>query len=111
VRAFIALPMESIGRELFEQSQRLQQTLINEALNWTLAHNYHLTLCFLGDIQTKHIEQLDRIVQSVAHSCSPTTIELAAINWFPNTMKPRRWRSRHQPIANSSIFTHSYVVI
>jgi len=81
--------MESISRQLFEQSQCLQQPLINQSLNWTLAHNYHLTLCFLGDIQTKDIERLDRIVQSVAHSCSPTIIELSATQWFPNAVKPK----------------------
>lgn len=89
MRAFLALPMESIASDLLAHFQRLQQLLMHEDLKWSAPHNFHLTLCFLGDIKTKQIEQLDRITESVAQSALGSTIQFDTIRWFPNPMKPK----------------------
>jgi 2'-5' RNA ligase len=58
-------------------------------VSWVKQGNIHLTLKFLGDIQTNQIESINSTLQNIAESHSPFDISLSGIGVFPNLRRPR----------------------
>jgi 2'-5' RNA ligase len=93
VRAFIALPLspsaeyqlDSVAGLLSKQLAVPRQTHIR----WLAAESYHLTLAFLGNIQTARLAGLEQLIAAVAADFQPQTLYLSELAWFPSALKPR----------------------
>jgi 2'-5' RNA ligase len=58
-------------------------------VSWVKRGNIHLTLKFLGDIQTNQVESINSVLQDVAESHSSFDMNLTGIGVFPELRRPR----------------------
>jgi 2'-5' RNA ligase len=58
-------------------------------LNWVPAENWHVTVAFLGEVQSRSLARLDAAVAPAAAACPPLSLTLSALEWFPSPLKPR----------------------
>lgn len=90
IRCFIAVELTPEAREqLARLQQRLKASLPAHAIRWTPPENIHLTLHFLGDVQTDRIDLVGRMLREVAAGFRPFALTLADLGSFPNTRRPR----------------------
>jgi 2'-5' RNA ligase len=90
IRCFIAIELNQDAREQLSRIQkRLKASLPGHAVRWTPPANVHLTLHFLGDVQTDRIDLVGQILQNVGAVFSPFSLTLANLGTFPNTRRPR----------------------
>ena len=90
VRVFIAIELsESVCDAIQKQTARLRQTLGNELIRWVPTQNMHLTLKFLGDTTTSHLEFLKQMLAREANSHPQFNLQLGGLGAFPNSKRPR----------------------
>ncbi|NNG07337.1 MAG: RNA 2',3'-cyclic phosphodiesterase [Desulfobacteraceae bacterium] len=88
IRSFLAfeLPLE-IKNIVARVSGELRQSTLNA--RWVKVDNIHLTLVFMGNIETEDIPAMGKGVQDVCQTHSPFDISLKGVGCFPNKHKPR----------------------
>lgn len=63
IRSFFAIPLKpAVTRRLADHADTLSVLDHQGLVNWTDADNYHLTLCFLGEISLDQVVALEQIV-------------------------------------------------
>lgn len=83
LRAFIALDLpQPIQDSIEKESARLQKILGKQIVRWTPIQNMHLTLKFLGNIPSNHIDFLKQILTQTADSHSAFDLQLGGIGSF-----------------------------
>jgi 2'-5' RNA ligase len=99
VRIFIAIELsEPVCDAIQKQTARLRQSLGNELIRWVPTHNMHLTLKFLGDTTTSHLEFLKQMLAREANSHPQFNLQLGGLGAFPNSKRPRLlWIGIHAP--------------
>jgi len=99
VRVFIAIELsEPVCDAIQKQTARLRQTLGNELIRWVPTQNMHLTLKFLGDTTTSHLEFLKQMLAREANSHPQFNLQLGGLGAFPNSKRPRLlWIGIHAP--------------
>jgi 2'-5' RNA ligase len=99
VRVFIAIELsESVCDTIQKQTTRLRQTLGNDLIRWVPTQNMHLTLKFLGDTTTSHLEFLKQLLAREAKSHPQFNLQLGGLGAFPNSKRPRLlWIGIHAP--------------
>ena len=88
IRTFIALPASSS----IQQSIALVQTQLQEAnasVKWDTAEQFHITLKFLGDVETNRIDTLAQALQHTLDSFNQFDITYEGIGAFPDIYHPR----------------------
>ncbi len=88
VRSFICLEISDgarreIGRVVSELRRRPAD------ISWVRPESIHLTLKFLGDIDSSLISTLASLLEDVASRIEPFTLRLGGGGAFPNTKGPR----------------------
>jgi len=58
-------------------------------VRWVAQENIHLTLKFLGDLSTRHIDALSQAVAVECGSQAPFEITISGAGCFPNIRRPR----------------------
>jgi 2'-5' RNA ligase len=88
IRSFLAfeLPLE-IKNIVARVSRELRQSTLNA--KWVKVDNIHLTVVFMGSIETDDIPAIARGVQEVCQTYDPFDISLKGIGCFPNARSPR----------------------
>ena len=82
---FFALELPpKIGQPLAEYARRWREKLGNERFRWYDPSDYHITLKFLGDVQTADEERFVTAAMAVSRQCEPFSIELAGPSALPN---------------------------
>ncbi|MCC7118459.1 MAG: RNA 2',3'-cyclic phosphodiesterase [Anaerolineales bacterium] len=99
LRAFIAAELpETTRAEVWNQTARLRQNLGAEAVRWVSAENLHLTLKFIGDIPSAHLDFLKQALTRVANAAQPFDLRLTHLGSFPTSKLPRvLWAGVHAP--------------
>jgi RNA 2',3'-cyclic 3'-phosphodiesterase len=83
IRAFVAVRLpDSLRRRLAEVQHQLRQALPDIA--WTRPEALHLTLQFLGKIESARLEELRCALEAAAETESPFELELGGIGSFGN---------------------------
>lgn len=88
IRAFIAI-------ELSEELQRELNRLIKELadagadVKWVDAGKIHLTLKFLGSVETAQISKIGSLLDEVAARFHPFSVEAREVGAFPRVSSPR----------------------
>ena len=88
VRCFIAIEIPEPIQALLKPVQTRLQSEVRKA-SWTKQGNFHLTLKFLGDVDTEAVDAISEAVQKVAHTQTRFSIELGGIGAFPTLTRPR----------------------
>jgi RNA 2',3'-cyclic 3'-phosphodiesterase len=105
LRAFIAIELPShVCDAIKKQTTHLRQTLGNDLIRWVPTQNMHLTLKFLGDIATSHVDFLKQLLTREADSHPQFDLQLGGLGSFPNSRRPRLlWIGIHAPADLASL--------
>ena len=84
-RTFVGIPVDPRVREALQRFQReLDNQLTTAALQWTPPQQIHLTMTFLGNVQTS---SLDRVRSALEESCRgvrPFKLRVEGLGCFPD---------------------------
>jgi RNA 2',3'-cyclic 3'-phosphodiesterase len=90
VRAFVALEIPStLQQAIIKQAARLYQSLGADLVRWVPVENIHLTLKFLGDVPSNHLDFLKQSLTQIATSSPAFDLQLDGLGAFPNRKQPR----------------------
>jgi 2'-5' RNA ligase len=90
IRAFIAISLsDPVIKRLQEISNDLKGQLRNRPLRWVAPQNIHLTLKFLGDVQTSVIIQLNQALSVLGSEIHPFRMHFTEVGCFPNRHRPK----------------------
>jgi 2'-5' RNA ligase len=105
LRAFIAIEFSKQIQDAIEiQTARLRQTLGSELLRWVLPSNLHLTLKFLGDVASSHLDFLKQMLARSADAHSQFDIQIGGLGAYPTSKRPRiLWVGLHAPAELTSM--------
>ncbi len=88
IRAFIAV---TLPEPLTAIVSGVQQNLKARGLHiaWVAPGNVHLTLKFLGDIESTDIDPIADVMNACAQSMAPLTVAALGLGVFPDLRRPR----------------------
>lgn len=90
LRVFIAIELSSeISQRLDQVSAELKKRMPVSAVRWVPARNIHLTLKFLGDVSSTHLESLQKMIQRACGNYAPFDISVGNLGAFPSVRRPR----------------------
>ncbi len=88
MRAFIAIDLpKEIKNYLNLLEEKLKQS--GADVKWVTPINIHLTLKFLGDVDTNKINQITHILDEISLNQAQFPLELGSAGAFPNIKSPR----------------------
>jgi len=88
IRAFVALPLEPVlAAEIRKVQQRLNSP--GGAVRWINPEQLHLTLQFLGNVDTDRLDDLTAALRRACARTAPFRLTLEGAGCFPNTKSPR----------------------
>ncbi len=89
-RLFIAvLVPEAVKDRVAAAQEELKKTLPDGLVRWTVRHQFHLTLRFLGNVILTAVPALTEAIQVSCRSCEPMRLTAEGIGFFPNARRPR----------------------
>jgi 2'-5' RNA ligase len=99
IRAFIAIELpEIIQQAIIKQTARLRQNISGDLIRWTPVGNIHLTLKFLGDVPSNHLDFVKQSLAQTAKSSLSFDLQVGGLGSFPNSKQPRiLWVGIHAP--------------
>jgi 2'-5' RNA ligase len=99
LRAFIAIEIPvQLQNSIERHTSRLRQTLGDQIVRWVPAQNMHLTLKFLGDIATSHVEFIRQLIAQEAASHQEFELQISGLGSFPSSRRPSiLWAGLHSP--------------
>ena len=89
VRLFVAV---AIPDAVKERLAAFQETLraTDAHVNWTRADGIHITLKFLGEVESDRVPEIGCVaIGHAVNGFSPFTLQAAGTGMFPNASKPR----------------------
>jgi 2'-5' RNA ligase len=84
----IAVPAE-VRQEIGRAQGQLQRHAPRDAVGWTRAEQFHVTLKFLGDVPVGQVAALEESTAAVCTNFSCLKLSTCGIGFFPNERKPR----------------------
>lgn len=88
LRVFLAAELSlDLCRKVGELQHQLQNFLPH--VNWVRPESIHLTLKFLGNVDTGMVEQVLTALEPIRKSQSPFTLEIQGLGVFPHLRRPR----------------------
>jgi len=102
VRTFIALEMsgevtQALGR-LVRRLKKLSSWSLGSQVRWVDAKGFHLTLCFLGEVDWTRTQEICRVAGPIIAKRSPFLISCRGLGVFPNWQAPRVvWAGVEEP--------------
>lgn len=89
-RVFCALDLTPEVREkVIAHINRLRNLAPPVKASWSREHNLHLTLKFLGQVQTSRLDRLSKAATSAVSGYSAFQLSVEETGMFPNPRKPR----------------------
>ena len=88
VRSFIAIELPAAVLSLLDSVQQELKGLRLKA-RWVRPQNIHLTLKFLGNIDSGEIEKIGRAMVDATVDSAPFTLTIGGIGFFPDIKRPR----------------------
>ena len=88
IRAFIAI---EFPEEVFAKIREIQKGLKSSGLKlkWVAPENIHLTLKFLGDIDSRDLEKIKEAIRETIRGCSRISLVAKGLGVFPGLNRPR----------------------
>jgi 2'-5' RNA ligase len=90
IRAFVAIELpQNLKPAVLQLIENLQGLPDSDLIRWVKPQAFHLTLVFLGDVDSKRIPDLSSSLQAAASVNLPFQTSLAGMGAFPNWSRPR----------------------
>jgi 2'-5' RNA ligase len=90
LRLFVAIAVpDDIKVRLAALQRELRERLGRSAISWTRPENIHLTLRFLGDVQSHRVGELTSALAAAVAPLAPLRLAVCGLGCFPNTLRPR----------------------
>lgn len=89
-RLFIAIELPNdIIKRIERVQHQFEEQIPARAVRWVNPASIHLTLKFLGDVETDRVDRLKGALDQTAASHHPLSLEVNGTGCFPNTRRPR----------------------
>ncbi|HKY30118.1 MAG TPA: RNA 2',3'-cyclic phosphodiesterase [Pyrinomonadaceae bacterium] len=89
-RVFCAVELSSsVRKKLIEHSTRLRELAPDVQASWSREQNLHLTLKFLGQVQTSRLERLSKAAAKAATGLPTIQLSIEETGAFPKHGRPR----------------------
>jgi RNA 2',3'-cyclic 3'-phosphodiesterase len=88
IRTFICFELPAQIRESIAELQR-QLKPLGSGVGWTRPDGIHLTLKFLGDVESSRIDSIAEAVEHASQGCAAFPVTVAESGAFPNLARPR----------------------
>lgn len=88
IRTFVAVETNSAVRQCAAKLIERFRTAAAD-VKWVEPHNVHLTLKFLGDVESRRIHEVCRAVEQAVVEIAPFELEVRGAGAFPNVHRPR----------------------
>lgn len=90
LRLFVALTVpEQVKARILEAQRRLQRVLPEPAARWTRPEQFHLTLRFLGNVDTAQTAPLADALRGACNGFGVLRLRASGIGFFPRPRSPR----------------------
>ena len=91
VRVFVALDLPDLAKAILSQTVQELANLLPAGVRWVDPAGIHLTLKFLGDVDTSRVDSLLAAMDRTARrfECHSFALSLSGLGVFPNTREPR----------------------
>jgi RNA 2',3'-cyclic 3'-phosphodiesterase len=89
-RLFVAVTVPDDTKAEIEKAQAaMSRALPKEAVRWTKREQFHLTLKFLGSVDTQRVAELTEALRTACRGFAPLELRAEQIGCFPNLRRPR----------------------
>lgn len=89
IRAFVAIEIDrDIQNSLGSLINQINKTSLG-SVKWTPNQNIHLTLKFLGDVETWELTSINQLLRNVANQSQSFTAVITRLGAFPTPNNPR----------------------
>jgi 2'-5' RNA ligase len=89
-RLFVAMTLpEEVKAEIEKVQAELKLALPKEMVRWTKREQFHLTLKFLGNVETSAVDSLKSALRRVCEPFSAMRLRAERIGFFPDLRFPR----------------------
>lgn len=89
-RVFCAVELpSSVRKKLIEHISRLRELAPDVQASWSREQNLHLTLKFLGQVQTSRLDRLSKAAATATSRISTIQLSIEETGVFPKHGKPR----------------------
>ena len=97
LRLFVAVQVPDEIKAALERVQgKLRRTVTESGVRWTNPGQMHLTLRFLGSVETERVERLVTELSVACRKFGPLSLRAERIGFFPNDRRPRvLWAGVH----------------
>jgi 2'-5' RNA ligase len=89
IRTFIAIELPPDIKTVLNQLQTELSSGKDSSVKWVNPNSIHLTLKFLGNVDTKAIPDITDAMKKSAKNAKTFSLQLSEIGAFPNTRSPR----------------------
>jgi RNA 2',3'-cyclic 3'-phosphodiesterase len=88
LRVFVAIPLPPDVKTTLSALQTTFKSLPLEA-TWVRLPGFHITLKFLGEVESVQIGHIVSAMQEATRGCQPFSLRLCGLGVFPNELSPR----------------------
>jgi 2'-5' RNA ligase len=89
-RLFVAVTLPEDVKAAVEKAQaELRRSAPGSAVRWATRDQFHLTLKFLGNVESARVDSLSAGLELACRPFSPLRFRAARIGFFPNQRRPR----------------------
>lgn len=90
LRLFVALPLpEAVCEQIARAQAELRRALAGSTVRWARIEQLHLTLRFLGWVETARLAELNARLRSALAAVDALNLECAGAGCFPDARRPR----------------------
>jgi RNA 2',3'-cyclic 3'-phosphodiesterase len=109
LRLFIAIAIPDEVKTKIEKAQaELRDLLDEQSIRWTRPDHFHLTLKFLGNVNSDHVQPLIDAVQHVCNGFAAFQLAAHQIGFFPERGLPRIvWVAINDPTQRLTQLQHA----
>ena len=89
IRAFIAVELSSEIKQVLERVQSRLKSRSRASAKWVEPGSIHLTLKFLGNIDTGMVSKIDKALENAVNGLGPFELGLSGLGVFPGSGRVR----------------------
>jgi 2'-5' RNA ligase len=89
IRTFIAIALPGSLQQKLDEAASLLKNDKTRAVRWVAGKNIHLTLKFLGKVESEKIGAISQMIQAESQPINPFELSAGGVGAFPNFRRPR----------------------